>query len=215
MFSASVLLRFFCFICAFFFCLLRGINKKDSSAATSNFTPTSFGNITRERLLNIETEPGQWLTEGRDFEKSHFSPLKQINKDNITDLGFAWEYLTDTHRGMEANPIVVDGVLYTSGTTGRVYALNAVTGEEIWSFNPESDGQVNRYTCCDEVNRGVAVWDGMVYVASLDGRLFGLDAESGAVAWEVDTFIFKDRAYTSKRSSRSCRQCRSDRQRRC
>ncbi len=164
---------------------------------TSGFTPTSFANISRERLLNIDEEPGQWLTEGRDFGKSHYSPLEQINLDNIDELGFAWEYRTDTHRGMEANPIVVDGVLFTSGTTGRAYALNAMTGEEIWQFNPESDGQVNRYTCCDEVNRGVAVWDGMVYVASLDGRLFALDAQTGEVAWEVDTFIFKDRAYTS------------------
>ena len=165
--------------------------------AVSSFTPDSFGNITRERLLAIDEEPGQWLTEGRDFGKSHYSPLNQINLDNIEQLGFAWQYRTDTYRGMEANPIVVDGVLYTSGTTGRVYALNAVTGEELWTFNPESDGQVNRYTCCDEVNRGVAVWEGMVYVGSLDGRLFGLDAETGEVIWEEDTIIFKDRAYTS------------------
>jgi len=169
----------------------------DQQAASGTFQPSSFGQINRERLLAVNNEPGQWLTEGRDFGKSHFSPLNQINQDNIRELGFAWEYRTDTHRGMEANPIMVDGVLYTSGTTGRVYALNAVTGEEIWAFNPESDGQVNRYTCCDEVNRGVDVWEGMVYVASLDGRLFGLDAETGEVAWEEDTFIYKDRAYTS------------------
>ena len=169
----------------------------ESPPPAAPFVPTSFAAIDRERLLNIADEPGQWLTEGRDFGKSHYSPLDQINVDTITDLGFAWEYRTDTHRGMEANPIVVDGVLYTSGTTGRVYALNAVTGEEIWTFNPASDGQVNRYTCCDEVNRGVAVWDGMVYVGSLDGRLFGLNAETGAVVWEVDTLIYKDRAYTS------------------
>jgi quinohemoprotein ethanol dehydrogenase len=158
---------------------------------------TSFANITRERLLNADAEPGEWMTEGRDFGKSHHSPLDQINLDNIDRLGFAWEYKTTTSRGMEANPIVVDGVLFTSGTTGRAYALDAVTGEEYWYFDPQSDGQVNRYTCCDEVNRGVAVWDGMVYVGSLDGRLFGLDATTGEVRWEVDTFIYKDRAYTS------------------
>jgi quinohemoprotein ethanol dehydrogenase len=169
----------------------------ENSTRSNAFTPESFGNINRNRLLNIESEPDEWLTEGRDFGKSHYSPLDEINLDNIQELGFAWEYRTDTHRGMESNPIVVDGVVYTSGTTGRAYALNAVTGEEIWSFNPESDGQVNRYTCCDEVNRGLAVWEGMVYVGSLDGRLFALDAESGELIWEVDTFIFKDRAYTS------------------
>ncbi|HWK54813.1 MAG TPA: PQQ-dependent dehydrogenase, methanol/ethanol family, partial [Hyphomicrobiales bacterium] len=104
---------------------------------------------------------------------------------------------TGTYRGMEANPIMVDGVLYVSGTTGRVYALEAATGAELWTFDPQSDGQVNRYTCCDEVNRGLAVFDGLVYVGSLDGRLFALDAATGAVRWEQDTFIYKDRAYTS------------------
>ena len=158
---------------------------------------SSYGQIDRERLLNIDEEPGQWLTTGRDFGKTHFSPLDQINRDNVEELGFAWEYATGTTRGLEANPIMVDGVLYTSGTTGRVYALNAATGEEIWYFDPRNDGQVNRYTCCDEVNRGVAVWEGMVYVASLDGRLFGLDAANGDVIWEKDTFIYEDRAYTS------------------
>ncbi|MFS8609861.1 MAG: PQQ-binding-like beta-propeller repeat protein, partial [Gammaproteobacteria bacterium] len=155
-----------------------------------------YGNVTRERLLNADSEPEQWMTHGRDFGKSHYSPLDQINRDNVHRLGFAWEYQMGTSRGLEATPIIVDGVLYTSGTTGRVYALDAATGEEIWKFDPHSDGQVNRYTCCDEVNRGVAVFDGMVYVGSLDGRLFGLDAETGNVVWQVDTLIYKDRAYT-------------------
>jgi len=141
----------------------------------------SYGNITRERLLAADSEPGQWMTSGRDFGKSHYSTLDQINVETVGRLGFAWDYALGTSRGLEATPIVVDGVLYTSGTTGRVYALDAATGEEIWKFDPHSDGQVNRYTCCDEVNRGVAVWEGMVYVGSLDGRLFGLDAATGGV----------------------------------
>jgi quinohemoprotein ethanol dehydrogenase len=157
----------------------------------------AYGNITRERLLAADSEPEQWMTHGRDLGKSHYSPLAQIDTETIGRLGFAWEYAMGTKRGLEATPIVVDGVLYTSGTTGRAYAIDAASGEEIWKFDPESDGQVNRYTCCDEVNRGVAVWEGMVYVGSLDGRLFGLDAQTGGVVWEVDTIIYKDRAYTS------------------
>ena len=158
--------------------------------------PRVYGNITRERLLAADGEPEQWMTSGRDFGKSHYSPLDQINRETVGRLGFAWNYALGTSRGLEATPIVVDGVLYTSGTTGRVYALDAADGGEIWTFDPQSDGQVNRYTCCDEVNRGVAVWEGMVYVGSLDGRLFGLDAATGKVVWEVDTLIYKDRAYT-------------------
>ena len=157
----------------------------------------AFGNVNRERLLNADSEPGQWMTEGRNLGKGHYSALDQINLETIGELGFAWEYQTGTSRGLEATPIVVDGVLYTSGPTGRAYALDAATGAEIWAFDPLSDGQVNRWACCDEVNRGVAVWDGMVYVGSLDGRLFGLDAGTGDVIWEVDTIIDHDRGYTS------------------
>lgn len=178
-----------------------GCSQKESAQQSDLSTETSsqqqFANISWERIKNADSEPDQWLTEGRDFGKGHYSPLTQINKDNVSQLGLAWDHKLTTTRGLEANPIVVDGVLYTSGTTGRVYALNAKTGEELWYFDPMSDGQVNRYTCCDEVNRGVAVFDGMVYVGSLDGRLFGLNAETGAVMWEQDTLIYKDRAYTS------------------
>jgi quinohemoprotein ethanol dehydrogenase len=168
-----------------------------TTALSAPFAPTSFGNVTFERILQADNEPGQWLTEGRDFGKGHFSTLDQINRANVSQLGIAWDYSTGTTRGLEANPIMVDGVLYASGTTGRVYALNAVTGAEIWAFDPRSDGQVNRYTCCDEVNRGLSVFEGAAYVASLDGRLFSLNAQTGAVNWEVDTLIYKDRAYTS------------------
>jgi quinohemoprotein ethanol dehydrogenase len=156
-----------------------------------------YGQVDFKRIADIDKEPGQWLTQGRDQGKTHYSPLADINRDNIGELGFAWEYKTTTTRGMEANPLMIDGVVYSSGTTGRVYALDARTGKELWYFNPQSDGQVNRYTCCDEVNRGIAVYEGLVYVASLDGRLFALNAEDGKIVWEKDTFIFKDRAYTS------------------
>ena len=156
-----------------------------------------FGAIDRERLLHADDEPGQWLTTGRDFGHTHHSALTDINKQTASRLGFAWDYQTGTTRGMEATPVVVDGVMYTSGPTGRVYALNAGTGKEIWKFDPQSDGQVNRWACCDEANRGVAVWDGMVYVASLDGRMFGLDAETGKVIWKADTVADHNRGYTS------------------
>ncbi|MEP7353965.1 MAG: PQQ-binding-like beta-propeller repeat protein, partial [Acidobacteriota bacterium] len=156
-----------------------------------------FGAINRERLLRADKEPGEWLTTGRDFGHTHHSALTDINQQTASRVGFAWEYQTGTTRGMEATPIVVDGVMYTSGPTGRVYALHADTGKEIWKFDPQSDGQVNRWACCDEVNRGVAVWDGMVYVAALDGRMFGLDAGTGKVIWTADTVVDHNKGYTS------------------
>ncbi|HXO44615.1 MAG TPA: PQQ-dependent dehydrogenase, methanol/ethanol family [Candidatus Cybelea sp.] len=164
------------------------------SAALADDKPA--GQIDRKRLLAADKHPGEWLTAGRDFGKGHFSPLAQINVQTVERLGFAWDYDTHTNRGLEATPIVVDGVMYTSGSTGKAYALDAKTGKELWSFDPKSDLRVNREACCDEVNRGVAVWKGRVYVASFDGNLFALDAASGSVLWQADTITNKKVGYT-------------------
>jgi quinohemoprotein ethanol dehydrogenase len=152
------------------------------------------GAVDEERLANIAREPGQWLTGGRDEGGTYFSPLTQINAENVAKLGFAWDYKVGTTRGLEATPIVVDGVMYTSGVSGRVYALDAETGREIWTYDPQIDGQYERYACCDSVNRGVAVWKEVVYVGSLDGYLHAIDAASGKRIWKVDTLIERGRS---------------------
>ncbi|MBV23580.1 MAG: PQQ-dependent dehydrogenase, methanol/ethanol family [Rhodospirillaceae bacterium] len=154
------------------------------------------GWIDTGRLQNAAAEPQSWLTTGRDNGETRYSPLEQINNTNVTKLGLAWEYETFTQRGLEATPVVVDGVLYTTGNWGVVYALDAKTGQELWTFDPEVPGQWAGKACCDVVNRGVAVWRGRVYAASLDGRLFALDAASGKVIWQADTFIDRTRPYT-------------------
>ena len=157
----------------------------------------AYGQLDRARLLAANKEPGQWFTAGRDFGKSHYSPLTQINKETIARLGFAWQYDTNTTRGLEATPIVIDGVMYTTGSVGQVYALNAKTGAQIWKFEPQNNMRVNQRSCCDEVNRGVYVWKGKVYVASFDGHLYALNARTGDVLWSADTIVDKKRAYTS------------------
>ena len=154
------------------------------------------GNIDTHRLKNIDTEPGAWLTGGRDYQQSYYSPLNSINKKNVLQLGFAWQYDINTTKGFEATPIVVDGVMFSSGPMGVVYALNAVTGEERWTFEPEIDLGIMSKVCCGPVNRGVAVWEGSVYVASLDGYLYALAADTGAVNWKVDTITDRQRGYS-------------------
>jgi quinohemoprotein ethanol dehydrogenase len=148
------------------------------------------------RLQNIDKEPGAWLTTGRDAGKTHYSPLEQLDRQTAARLGFAWQLKTDTNRGMEATPIVVDGVMYTSGVAGRVYALDAATGHLLWQFEPPLKLKNARGSCCDLVNRGVAVWNGRVYVASFEGILYALDAKDGAIRWQADTFIDRGRAYS-------------------
>lgn len=174
-------------------------NNLDSSAQAM-VTPTSFlekSLANQEQMIKANANLDQWHTPGGDFGENRFSPLTQINDSNVTKLGFAWEYDTKTIRGLEATPVVVDGVMYTSGTWGKVYAVDAKTGVEIWFFDPQVPGQVVRDGCCGPVNRGVAVWADQVYVAALDGRLFSLDARTGKVLWEVDTITDHTRSYTS------------------
>ncbi|HXQ64045.1 MAG TPA: PQQ-binding-like beta-propeller repeat protein, partial [Steroidobacteraceae bacterium] len=124
---------------------------------------------------------------------AYFSRLTQINAHNVRTLGFAWEYHLGTTRGLEATPIVVDGTLFATGNWGRVYALDAETGNERWTFIPDLDPQWGRFACCDVVNRGLAVWQGAVYVGALDGWLYALDAETGRTLWRVDTLIGRER----------------------
>ena len=137
-----------------------------------------------------------WDNPGGDWAGSHFSRLTDITPENVGELGLAWEYDLGTARVQEATPVVIDGVMYTSGNLGRVYALNAATGAELWKFEPEVDMQANRSACCDQANRGVQVSDGKVFVASLDGWLYALDAKTGAVEWKTDTIADRKRAYT-------------------
>lgn len=159
------------------------------------------GDIELERWRNADREPGQWLALGRTFRGDRFSPLTRINADNVASLGFAWEYEARSRRGrvehgQEATPIVVDGVLYASGPWGSVFAVDARTGAERWRYDPEVDGSYNRRACCDVVNRGLQVWGGRVYVATLDGFLVALDAGTGREVWRVDTFEDRTRSYT-------------------
>src|SRR4051812_27082834 len=140
---------------------------------------------------------GNWPAGGRDQQGTYYSPLTQINSKNIAGLGLAWSYDLGTYRGQEATPIVIDGVMYTSGTWGYVYAVNAATGKELWRYDPHAAHLAARHPCCDLVNRGVAVWKGRVYVASVDGRLHALDAKSGAKVWEADTIVDHKMPYSS------------------
>ncbi|WFU33680.1 PQQ-dependent dehydrogenase, methanol/ethanol family [Bradyrhizobium brasilense] len=145
------------------------------------------------------SEPGQWTTGGRDWRQSYYSPLKQINKDNVAKLGHAWSSDIEGSSKLEATPIVVDGVMYVSSISGMVYALNAGTGEQLWRFDPGLASFAALYSkaCCGPVNRGVAFWKGRVYVAAFDGTLYALDAKTGGTIWKADTITDRSRAYTS------------------
>lgn len=147
------------------------------------------------RLRKADSEPQNWLTHGRDYAEQRFSPLDQIHPGSIGRLVRAWSYDTQLPRGHEATPIVVDGVLYATGSWSVVFALDATTGKELWRYDPKVPKSVGAKACCDVVNRGVAVYDGKVFFGTLDGRLIALDAKTGRPVWEVVT-VDQTKAYT-------------------
>ena len=109
------------------------------------------------RLSAADEDAGNWLSYGRNYAEQRFSPLADINADNVGDLKLAWYFDLDNNRGVEATPLVVDGVMYTTASWSVVYALDAATGKLKWKYDPAADRQQGFYACCDVVNRGVAV----------------------------------------------------------
>jgi len=150
-----------------------------------------------KRILKADSEPHNWLAHGRTYAEQRWSPLAKITTANVGQLGLAWsrDIKTRTARGVEATPIVVDGVMYTTGAWSQVLALNARTGQLLWEFDPQISGAYGAKGCCDVVNRGVAVWAGKVYVGAFDGRLIALDAKTGRKVWETLT-VDQSKDYT-------------------
>ena len=134
-----------------------------------------------------EQDGSEWLSHGRTYAEQRFSPLKQIDAGNVGKLGLAWYLDLENNRGLEATPLVSDGVLYASLSWSRVMAVDLRSGKRLWQFDPQVDRGRSRYACCDAGNRGVALWNGKVYVGALDGRLIALDAKTGREVWSEQT----------------------------
>jgi quinohemoprotein ethanol dehydrogenase len=137
-----------------------------------------------------------WPTIGLDYAETRFSKLNQINTDNVKNLGLMWSYNLESVRGVEATPLVVDGIMYVTASWSVVHALDARTGKRIWSYDPGVDREIGYKGCCDVVNRGVALYKGKVFVGAYDGRLVAIDAVTGKKLWEKDTIIDHSHSYT-------------------
>ena len=157
--------------------------------------PTARRPVDAQRIRAADREPANWLAHGRTHDEQRYSPLAQIGPKNIATLGLAWSYATGTRRGLEATPLVADGVLYATGSWSVVFALDASNGRELWRYDPEVPRWKGRHACCDVVNRGVALWGDKVFLGTLDGRLIALDAATGKVVWQTLT-VDPGSAYT-------------------
>ncbi len=129
----------------------------------------------------------QWPRHGLNDSETRFSPLADITDANVGKLGLAWYFDYPTARGLEATPLVIDGVIYTTGSWSMVFANDAATGQLLWFYDPQVPRSWAVHGCCDVVNRGLAFDKGRLYFGTLDGRLVSLNAADGSVRWQVQT----------------------------
>lgn len=152
--------------------------------------------IDSRRIQENARHTKDWPSHGLDHQETRFSRLKQINVDTVKRLGLVWAYDLASTRGVEATPVVVDGIMYVTASWSIVHAIDVRTGKRLWTFDPKVDRRIGYKGCCDVVNRGVAVYQGKVFVGAFDGRLIALDAATGKVVWAQDTIVDHQRSYT-------------------
>jgi alcohol dehydrogenase (cytochrome c) len=143
----------------------------------------SWNTVDDARLLRAGGDDG-WLMYRRSYDSHGFAPFDQINARNVAGLAVAFSYETGMPQGHEAAPIVNGRYMFVTTPLDHVVALDATNGSVLWTYEPVIAGRSLRTVCCDVVNRGVAVYGDMVYVATVDDRVIALDARTGAVRWE-------------------------------
>jgi quinohemoprotein ethanol dehydrogenase len=138
--------------------------------------------------LKNAAKGSEWLTVGQSYSEQRHSPLTQINASNVGQLAMAWSYDVGLGGGkQETTPLFANGILYGITNWSITFAVDARTGKEIWRYEPMADRTMNQpgrqRVCCGIVNRGIALYEGKVFVPVIDGRLQALDAATGKLLW--------------------------------
>src|SRR5262245_5421554 len=145
--------------------------------------------VTYERILQASKEPGNWLTYSGNYAGHRYSPLTQINDQNVARLKPAWVYQVNSLQKFETTPLVVDGIMYMTEPPSNVTAIDTRTGRPLWKYRRPLPDDLR--VCCGQVNRGVALLGDLVYVGTLDSHLIALDAKTGAVRWDTNVIDYK------------------------
>ncbi len=158
-----------------------------ANAPSTNAAASVSGDILRRAGGADDALPGAWLSYGRSQGETRYSTLRQIDTSNAKTLGLAWSYVMGAGGGnQEATPLVWNDTLYSITTWSVVFALDARTGKELWRWDPEiNQAAVRPVICCGNVNRGVAIYNGLIITPAIDGRLFALNALTGKPVWET------------------------------
>jgi alcohol dehydrogenase (cytochrome c)/quinohemoprotein ethanol dehydrogenase len=165
----------------------KAADAKATEASVQTAKAAKAAAVDDQRLLAAADDGANWLTYGRTYDEQRFSPLASISDATVGQLGLTWSYDLDTARGQEATAIVVDGVMYVSTAWSMVKAFDAANGTLLWAYDPHVPREKLVDVCCDAVNRGVAVYQGKVFVGTLAGHVVALDAATGKVVWDVQS----------------------------
>src|SRR5438270_3119062 len=156
--------------------------KQDTGTKTTK--PANVTPVSQAMLDKAAGDSANFLHTNGDYNQQRFHPAKQINTGNVNKLHVAWVFQTDVRESLETSPIVVNGVMFVTTSFSHVYALDAKTGEQLWHYK-HALGPITTY-CCGPNNRGVAVYEDKVYLATLDSKLVALDAKTGNKVWQSD-----------------------------
>jgi len=158
-----------------------------SLSLTAWLTASPQGRRVDEATLKSADTGDDWLTYGLTQAETRYSALGQINTSNVSQLGLAWAYVLGAGGGnQESTPIVWNGTLYGITNWSVLFAVDVRTGKEKWRWDPEVNQEAVRpKICCGVVNRGIAMYQGLVIAPVIDGRLQAHDAETGRVVWEA------------------------------
>lgn len=141
--------------------------------------------VTWDKLLNANKDPNNWMMYHQSFDGYHHSELDQINTGNVDKLGVAWIHTPNaSKRGIQSFPLAVDGVLYYTSASGKVWALDGATGKPIWTYQAKIDNERGDGTIYSPYNRGIAIAYDKLYFGTVDGRVIALDIKTGKPVWD-------------------------------
>ncbi len=155
-----------------------------SPATNGGLDGYTFHAITQDHLLKGTDDPTYWLMYGGNYAGWRFSPLTDINRDNVKNLKAAWMFQTGIPAQMQASPIVADGIIYLTAAYNHLFALDAVTGELLWRYEHELPDDMR--VCCGPSNKGAAIAGDLIFMATLDAHVVALNRKTGAVVWNTE-----------------------------
>ncbi|MCW5624736.1 MAG: PQQ-binding-like beta-propeller repeat protein, partial [Burkholderiales bacterium] len=141
--------------------------------------------VTDDMLVNAQKEASNWLMAGRDYAGTRYSPLAKINTKTVKRLVPVYSFSLGTLDAQNTTPLIVDGVMYVTAAHGKIYAVDATTGKELWGYSHPLPDNIGKMMCCDVGNRGAAVYGDKVFYATPDAHVIALDRATGKEVWDV------------------------------